>query len=114
MEVIADNQKRKFRIEIRNDANPFISTGLWSISRHPDYLGEIMIWFGMAIISIPTLTGWQFSSLISPIFVYVLLTRMSGIKILEEQADKKWNSLSAYRIYKKNTPVLFPFMKIKD
>ncbi|MBC8308822.1 MAG: DUF1295 domain-containing protein, partial [Pelagibacterales bacterium] len=97
----------------RSNENPFISTGLWSISRHPNYLGEIMIWFGMAIISIPALTGWQFSSLISPIFVYILLTRMSGVKMLEEQADKRWNKLSTYKTYKDNTPVLFPFTKSK-
>jgi steroid 5-alpha reductase family enzyme len=113
VEVIADNQKRQFRMYKRSNENPFISTGLWSVSRHPNYLGEIMIWFGMAIISIPALTGWQFSSLISPIFVYILLTRMSGVKMLEEQADKRWDTLSTYKTYKDNTPVLFPFTKSK-
>ena len=112
-EVVADNQKRLFRIEKKINKNQFITTGLWSISRHPNYFGEIMIWFGMAIISIPTLYGWQFSSLISPIFVYILLTRVSGVKMLEEQADEKWNSLLSYRDYKSNTPVLLPFIKNK-
>ena len=112
-EVVADNQKRQFRTERKNDENPFISTGLWSISRHPNYFGEILIWFGMAIISIPTLSAWQFTSLISPIFVYILLTRISGVNLLEEQADKKWNFLSSYTDYKLNTPVLFPFITKK-
>ena len=72
-EVLADEQKRKFRTN-KNNKNRFISTGLWSISRHPNYFGEILLWVGMAIIALPTLKGWQHVTLISPIFIYFLLT----------------------------------------
>jgi steroid 5-alpha reductase family enzyme len=109
-EVIADEQKRKFR---ENDSNhgKFITTGLWSISRHPNYFGEILIWIGMAIISFPALNGWQYTTLISPIFVTLLLTRVSGVNLLEKSADKKWGNLETYQSYKSKTALLIPFTK---
>ena len=111
-EVISDEQKRRFRKKTTNKGS-FINTGLWSISRHPNYFGEIVIWVGIAIISIPTLSGWQFTSLISPIFVYLLLTQISGVKLLEEQAEQRWGLLPSYIDYKLKTPVLFPFLRQK-
>ena len=77
-EVVADEQKRRFRLQSSNK-DQFISTGLWSISRHPNYFGEILLWIGMAVIAFPTLQGWQHISLISPIFIYLLLTRVGTI-----------------------------------
>ena len=109
-EVIADEQKRKFRSQSSNK-DQFISTGLWSISRHPNYFGEILLWIGMAVIAFPTLQGWQHTSLISPIFIYLLLTRMSGVNLLEKYADKKWGGDENYQVYKRDTPVLIPFLK---
>ena len=108
IEVIADHQKTVFR---RNDSNKdkFISTGLWSFSRHPNYLGEIVLWTGIAVMSISSLQGLQYITLISPIFVYVLLVYISGVRILENQAEKKWGHLDIYRQYVKKTPKLFYF-----
>ena len=108
-EVIADEQKRRFRKKTENQGM-FIVSGLWSISRHPNYFGEMLIWTGMAIISLPVLSGWQYATLISPIFVTLLLTRISGVNLLEESADKKWGHLDNYQDYKKNTAVLVPFI----
>ena len=110
LEVIADEQKRRFRLNPKNKGQ-FISTGLWSISRHPNYFGEILIWVGMAIISFPVLSGWQYITLISPLFVTLLLTKVSGINLLEASADKKWRDLESYQQYKKQTCVLVPFIK---
>jgi len=109
-EVIADEQKRRFRSQSSNKEQ-FISTGLWSISRHPNYFGEILLWIGMAVIAFPTLQGWQHISLISPIFIYLLLTRMSGVNLLEKYADEKWGDDENYQNYKRDTPVLIPFLK---
>ena len=108
IEVIADHQKTVFR---RNDSNKdkFISTGLWSFSRHPNYLGEIVLWTGIAVMSISSLEGLQYITLISPIFVYILLVYISGVRILENQAEKKWGHLDIYRQYVKKTPQLFYF-----
>jgi len=109
-EVVSDEQKRRFR-KLKDNQDKFITTGLWSISRHPNYFGEILLWIGMAIISFPVLTGWQYATLISPIFIVVLLTNMSGINLLEASADKKWGDLEEYQNYKSRTPVLIPFIK---
>ena len=109
-EVIADEQKRRFR-QIDSNKSKFISSGLWSISRHPNYFGEILLWIGMAVIAFPTLNGWQNISLISPIFIYFLLTRLSGVNLLESYADDKWGSDEKYQKYKRSTPVLVPFYK---
>jgi len=107
IEVIADEQKRRFRAGSRN-AGSFIRTGLWAWSRHPNYFGEIMVWFGVALLSLPVLRGWQYVALISPVFVFLLLTRISGIPLLEKRADEKWSGQEDYERYKRTTPVLVP------
>ena len=105
IEVIADYQKTKFRKNPKNKNN-FITSGLWSYSRHPNYLGEISLWTGIAIISFSSLSDWQYVSLISPIFIYILLVHISGINFLESSSNKKWGHLKAYKEYIKKTPKL--------
>jgi steroid 5-alpha reductase family enzyme len=107
IEVVSDSQKSKWRANPENKGK-FINTGLWSISRHPNYLGEIIIWIGIAIIAVPILQGWQYFALISPLFVILLLTRISGIPLLEKRADEKWGGTNDYENYKKNTALLIP------
>ena len=106
IEIIADYQKTVFRRKIENK-DKFITTGLWSLSRHPNYFGEILLWTGIAIMSISSLQGLQYITLISPIFVYVLLVYISGVRMLEAQAEKKWGHLDSFKEYIKNTPRLF-------
>jgi len=112
IESISDYQKRVFRKE-NNPSESFIHTGLWARSRHPNYFGEIMLWTGIAVIALNTLTGIEYITLISPIFVYILLTRMSGINKLEQIADERYGHLEEYQRYKRNTPVLVPNL-LKD
>jgi steroid 5-alpha reductase family enzyme len=107
IEVIADSQKSRFSANPDNKGK-FIQTGLWSRSRHPNYFGEIVLWVGVAIIALPVLQGWQWVALISPLFVTLLLTRVSGVPLLEKKADKKWGEQEEYESYKKRTPVLIP------
>ena len=109
-EAIADEQKRRFKSDKKNK-DAFISTGLWGLSRHPNYFGEILLWVGMAVIALPTLIGWQYVTLISPIFIYFLLTRVSGVNLLEDRANQKWGGTEEYESYVKKTPVLIPFTK---
>ena len=109
-EIVADEQKRIFRL-VKNNESKFISSGLWSISRHPNYFGEIVLWIGISIISVSSLSGFQHITLISPLFITLLLTKISGVNLLEDHADKKWGSLPEYIDYKKETPVLVPFIK---
>lgn len=106
IEIIADYQKTVFRRNIENK-DKFITTGLWSLSRHPNYFGEILLWTGVAVMSISSLQGLQYITLISPIFVYILLVYISGIRMLEDQARKKWGHLDSFKEYLKNTPRLF-------
>ena len=107
VEVTADRQKSRFRADPENQGQ-FINTGLWAWSRHPNYFGEIVLWVGVMIIALPVLRGWQWVSLISPIFITILLTRISGVPLLEERADQKWGGQADYEAYKASTPVLFP------
>ncbi len=106
-EVLADSQKSRFNANPANKGK-FIQTGLWSRTRHPNYFGEIILWIGIAIIALPVLQGWQWVTLVSPVFVTLLLTRVSGIPLLEKKADQKWGGQEAYEAYKKRTPVLIP------
>ncbi|MDA2947071.1 MAG: DUF1295 domain-containing protein [Actinomycetota bacterium] len=107
IESISDYQKRVFRKE-NNPSEAFIHTGLWSRSRHPNYFGEITLWTGIAVIALNTLTGIEYITLISPVFVYILLTRMSGVNLLERIAEERYGHLEEYQRYKRNTPVLVP------
>jgi steroid 5-alpha reductase family enzyme len=105
IEAVADRQKTRFRADPANRSR-FIDEGLWAWSRHPNYFGEILLWIGVAIIALPALTGWQHLTLISPLFVYLLLTRISGVGMLERRADRVWGDDPAYQAYKARTPVL--------
>jgi len=107
IEALADAQKQAFRKDPANKGR-FIDSGLWAWSRHPNYFGEITLWVGVALIALPALSGWQYVTLISPVFVYFLLTRVSGIPMLESRADERWGEEPAYQAYKARTPVLFP------
>lgn len=105
VEAIADRQKSAFRADPAN-AGRFITSGLWSWSRHPNYFGEIVLWFGIAVVAYPALVGWQRLTLVSPLLVIVLLTAISGVRMLEARANKAWGDEPAYAAYKRNTPVL--------
>lgn len=105
LEVTADAQKRAFRSKAENNGK-FIQEGLWSWSRHPNYFGEIMLWTGIAVIAAPVLIGWQWVTLLSPVFVVLLLTRISGIPMLEARSDERWGDDPAYQAYKARTSQL--------
>lgn len=107
IEVVADRQKSAFRADPANDGR-FITTGLWAWSRHPNYFGEITLWTGIAITALPILSGWRWLMLISPVFVVILLTRISGIPMLEHRAEKRWGDDPEFRAYTDSTPVLIP------
>ena len=106
IEILADYQKTLFRKNPINK-NKFITSGLWSFSRHPNYMGEIVLWFGISIMSISSLSGIEYITLISPVFVYLLLTKISGVNFLEESANKKWGHLDEYKDYVRKTPKIF-------
>ena len=106
IEVIADHQKSVFRSDPAH-RDRFITSGLWAWSRHPNYFGEILLWFGIAMIAFPVLKGWQLVTLISPVFVFVLMNYISGVRMLEARADRKWGQEEDYQAYKMSTPSLW-------
>ncbi|XP_068212741.1 uncharacterized protein [Palaemon carinicauda] len=108
IEVVADYQKSSFR---NNPANKdkFINTGLWSLSRHPNYFGEILLWFGLYVSASSTFSGWEYLTILCPLMDYLLITKLSGIPFLERYARKKWGLLKQYQDYVEHTPVLVPF-----
>lgn len=107
IEVIADRQKSRFREDPAN-AGRFINVGLWARSRHPNYFGEILLWTGIAVMAIPYLSGTQWVVLLSPLFVYALLTRISGIPTLARRGQQLWGDDPAYQAYLNSTPLLAP------
>ncbi|KAI0261495.1 DUF1295-domain-containing protein [Gloeopeniophorella convolvens] len=117
IESVADRQKAAWRKAQKNKEHDekFISSGLWSISRHPNYIGEVGIWTGIWALSIASLQtahnprGSIALSAASPLFTYFLLRYVSGIPPLELSAEKKWGKDEAWKKYKRNTPVLWPF-----
>ena len=113
IEVVSDRQKSEFKSHESNDGK-FIQSGLWKYSRHPNYFGEILIWTGIAIIGISVYSGFGWLGLISPFFVFVMLNYISGVRLLEKQAEERWGGNDLYQSYKSKTPVLFPYKFIKD
>jgi steroid 5-alpha reductase family enzyme len=113
IEAIADNQKTVFNKESNNQGK-WIDSGLWSYSRHPNYLGEILLWTGIAFFGISSFTGLERVAWISPIFIYLLLTKVSGIPILDKRALEKWGDDPEYQKYRDKTPALIPRLNKKS
>jgi steroid 5-alpha reductase family enzyme len=113
IETIADNQKTVFNKESNNQGK-WIDRGLWSYTRHPNYLGEILLWTGIAFFGVSCFTGLEKVAWISPVFIFLLLTKISGIPILNKRALEKWGDNPEYQKYRDNTPALFPRLNKKS
>ena len=110
IEIVADWQKSRFK-RLPENAGNFIQSGLWSVVRHPNYLGEITLWIGVFVVALPALQGWQWVAVLSPVFVIFLLTKVSGIPLLEKKAARKWGDEPEYQRYVARTPRLIPFTR---
>lgn len=108
IESVADWQKFVFK---NKHKDRFITTGLWKYSRHPNYFGELMVWWGLFVYAIPALAGLEYLSIIGPVFITVLLLFVSGIPTLEKKYDKKYGA--DWRRYKERTSILIPLPKGK-
>jgi steroid 5-alpha reductase family enzyme len=108
IEAVADAQKFQF-IQDKKNKGKWIQSGIWKYSRHPNYFGEIMVWFGVYVYVVSGLTGSeQLVAMVSPLFITFMLLYVSGIPLLEKSADAKWGKDAAYKKYKKSTSVLIP------
>lgn len=108
-EVVSDQQKTVWHNTASN-AGKFINTGLWAWSRHPNYFGEITLWTGVFVLASTSFTPGMWSSILSPLFVALLLIYVSGIPMLERAGHKRWGPLPSYKAYKLSTPVLIPLV----
>lgn len=107
LEAIADYQKYTFRSNPANH-NRWISQGVWSVVRHPNYLGEIMLWFGLFISASSTFKSTEYLSVLSPMFVAFLLSKVSGIPILERRNMRLWKDNPQYIEHIRTTSRLIP------
>ena len=107
IEAVADAQKSTFREKSENRGR-FIANGLWRYSRHPNYFGEMLVWWGLFVYAVPFLHGAAFAVVIGPVFITVLLLFVSGIPLLERSAEAKYGDDPAYREYKRRTSILVP------
>jgi len=118
-EVIADRQKSTWRKAKENKEHDeqFISTGLWSVSRHPNYVGEVGIWTGIWALSSASLQssfcprGTIALAAISPLFTWFLLRNVSGVPPLERAGDKKFGGNPKWQQYKNSVPIFWPWTK---
>lgn len=107
VEALADAQKAAFKAREENRGR-FIASGLWRYSRHPNYFGEMLVWWGVFVYVIPALHGAAFAVVAGPLFITLLLLFVSGIPPLERSAEEKYGSDAAYRAYKQRTSILVP------
>lgn len=108
IESVSDYQKFNFKNN-DNNLNKFCNVGLWSISRHPNYFGEIILWWGIFISSCRIFSPIMYISILSPITITILLLFVSGVNLLENSSDNKYGNLIEYIEYKKSVSVLIPF-----
>ena len=104
---MADAQKSAFK-EKEENSGRFIASGLWRYSRHPNYFGEMLVWWGLFLYAVPVLHGAAFAVVIGPVFITLLLLFVSGVPPLERSADEKYGDDPAYREYKRRTSILVP------
>lgn len=107
IEGIADWQKYIFKSNASNKGR-WIDTGLWKYSRHPNYLGEIMMWVGIFIYCLVYINGIGLITILSPIYITVLLLAVSGIPTLEKEYNKRYKESKEYQEYKRKTGKLLP------
>ncbi len=112
LESIADYQKFRFKNDPKNK-DRWIESGLWAYSQHPNYFGEALLWWGLFVIVMPMLKGWEWITIISPIFITVLLLKISGIPLLQAMADQKHGKKPEYQEYKRRTNLFFPGVRKK-
>ena len=112
-ESVADQQKFAFKNDPAN-ANRWIDTGLWKYSRHPNYFGEILLWWALFIAVLPVLSGWAWLTVIGPIFITCILLFFSGIPPLERRYKEKYGDNAEFQRYHQGTSLLIPWFPARN
>lgn len=110
LETLADFQKYEYR-ELKNPLTPWVSTGLYKSARHPNYLGEMLCWWGIFIYAVPYLSGWTWLTVVSPLYISGLLLFVTGVPLVEKKSAAKYASHPDYAAYKSSTRLLIPIPK---
>ena len=106
IETISDIQKFNFKSKEVN-ANKWIETGLWKYSRHPNYLGELMFWWGLFISIFNNLNGLEYLTILGPVTITLLIVFVTGIPLLEKNYNERYKDNEEYKRYKSSTNKLF-------
>ena len=107
LETVADVQKFRFKSKLENRKR-WIESGLWKYSRHPNYFGETLVWWGLFLMVL-SVYGIPFIWIaVSPLFITLLLLFVSGVPLLEKSGDDKYGSHKEYRDYKERTSLFIP------
>jgi len=107
-EAIADLQLKRFKSKPENKGR-VMDKGLWALSRHPNYFGEALVWWGLFIISLSSLINiW---TIISPLLITFLLLKVSGVPLLEKGMKKR---NPEYEAYIRRTSAFIPFAPKKS
>jgi steroid 5-alpha reductase family enzyme len=107
-ETVADLQLYRFKSDPANRGK-VMDRGLWAYSRHPNYFGEALVWWGIYIIAAATPHSWW--TIISPVLITVVLLKVTGVALTEKTTLEK---RPAYRDYIARTSAFFPWFPKKD
>ena len=113
VETVADIQKYRFRMDQANEGR-WIQHGLWRYSRHPNFFGEALCWWGLFVLVIPGLEGWSWLAAVGPVFITLLLLFGTGVPTVERRSEAKYGQDPAFRSYKRNTSIFVPLPPRKD
>ena len=111
LETVADHQKLVYKQDSKN-ADKFIDHGLWSVCRHPNYLGEIVLWWGLYISAVSAFSpAGRVAAVtaVGPLFVTYLLGNFS-MNMLERSSRRKYGALPGYVDYTQRVKRLIPFL----
>jgi steroid 5-alpha reductase family enzyme len=102
-EAVADRQLTRFKSNPANRGH-VMDQGLWAYSRHPNYFGEMLVWWGVFLVTLST--PWGIWTIVSPLTITFLLLRVSGVTLLEKTIV---DSRPGYALYQKRTSPFFPW-----
>jgi steroid 5-alpha reductase family enzyme len=107
IEVTADRQKSAFRAR-HPEGEVWIDEGLWALAQHPNYCGEILLWTGLFVSGLGFYQGLEWVAVVSPLFVFGLLTRGSGVPLIQERNQERWGDNPDFQRYLQETNLLVP------
>jgi steroid 5-alpha reductase family enzyme len=106
IETIADYQKYQFKSKYPKQ---LITSGIWRFSRHPNYFGEMLVWWSIYLFVLNSLGGWQHLAITGPLYISALLLFVTGVPTLEKQYAAKYGEI--WTAYKKKTNLLLPWWR---